>query len=516
MSLLDWFLLLAFLVATTVFGAWLGRGDKNLNDYLLASRQMPWWLILGSIVATETSTATFLSVPGIAYDPKEGDLRFLQVVFGFALGRILVAVFLLPRYFQGSLFSAYEVLHQRFGAATRRIASGIFLIARNLGDGLRLYLTALAFGQLVDTPAQYAAWVFPLCVLAIGISTMIYTSIGGMRSVVWNDCIQLLIYLLGALLAAAIIVHRLPQGMETVLETANAEHKFRLIDWHFQNFSEFPKTGGYTLFAGLLGGAFLSFGTHGVDQMMVQRYLTARSRRHATVALIGSGAAIMLQFAIFLAIGVLLRAFYLYVEPQVEFAHNDQVFATFIAHELPIGAKGLVLAAILAAAMSTLSSSFNASASALMSDFFSANVDKKRERSELLGSRLATYAFGVIQMLIAITVYYRGAGQSVIDQVLQIAGVTTGLTLGIFLLGQFAHGATERDALIGVVIGLAAVMVVLYGLETFPHEVLGLSRDLRWKIPALLNPVIFSLTVVSAGWLSSQLPHRARLGAKQK
>jgi solute:Na+ symporter, SSS family len=515
LSLLDSSILIVFLVATTALGAWLGRGDKNLGDFLLASRQMPWWLILGSIVATETSTATFLSVPGIAYDPKEGDFRFLQVVFGFALGRILVTILLLPRYFEGSLYSAYEVLHKRFGVKTRRIASGIFLVARNLGDGLRLYLTALALQQLVSIWPDYKAWVFPFCVLAIGVSTMIYTSVGGMRSVVWNDCIQLVIYLLGALLAAVIILQRLPNGLETVLETARAEDKFRIFDLHFENSAEFAKTGGYTLFAGLLGGAFLSFGTHGVDQMMVQRYLTARSRRDAAIALVGSGLFVIAQFALFLMIGILLRAFYLHVAPQVEFVRNDQVFATFIAHELPSGAKGLILAAILAAAMSTLSSSFSSSASALMSDFVGANAAETAQRSELFWGRVATYAFGVIQMLVALAVYYRGADQSVIDQVLLLAGITTGLTLGIFLLGQFVRQATERDALVGIFVGAGAVVFVLYGFQSLQVHWMGV-HDRIWRIPSFLNPVIFSLTVVAAGWLSSFLSKNEGVGAKPK
>lgn len=492
-----------FIVATTALGAWLGRGDKNLGDYLLASRQMPWWLILGSIVATETSTATFLSVPGKAYDPAEGDFRFMQIVFGIAVGRVLVALILLPRYFEGKLFSAYEVLQQRFGALTRKIASGIFLVARNLGDGLRLFLTAVALHQLVEVEPTWEAWVFPLCVLVIGVSTMVYTSLGGMRSVVWNDCIQLVIYLLGALLAAAIILQRLPNGWQTVLETASAEQKWRVFDWHFANFAEFPRTGGQTFLAGLLGGSFLSFGTHGVDQMMVQRYLAARSQRDAWVALVGSGLFITAQFAFFLAIGVLLRAFYLHVSPQTEFSGNDQVFATFIARELPPGAKGFVIAAILAAAMSTLSSSFSSSASALMSDFVGVKSKEDGPSGELFWGRVATYGFGVIQMLVAIAVYYRNSDKSVVDQVLTLAGVTTGLTLGIFLLGQFVPRAKERDAVIAIVVGVAAVGFLFYGLGPLQTQWLEIEPKNIWKIPDLLSSVVFSMIVLATGTMTS-------------
>lgn len=470
---------------------------------------MPWWLILGSIVATETSTATFLSVPGKSYDPMEGDFRFMQVVFGIAVGRVLVALILLPRYFEGKLFSAYEVLQQRFGAATRKIASGIFLVARNLGDGLRLYLTAVALHQLVEVAPEWEDWVFPLCVLVIGISTMVYTSIGGMRSVVWNDCIQLVIYLLGALLAAAIILQRLPNGWQTVLETASLEEKWRVFDWRFENSAEFPRTGGYTLLAGLLGGAFLSFGTHGVDQMMVQRYLAAKSQRDARIALVGSGLFITVQFALFLAIGVLLKAFYLHVSPQTEFSGNDQVFATFIARELPSGAKGFVIAAILAAAMSTLSSSFSSSASALMSDFVGVQSKEDGPSGELFWGRVATYGFGVIQMLVAIAVYYRNSDKSVVDQVLTLAGVTTGLTLGIFLLGQFVSRAKERDAVIAILVGVASVGFLFYGLAPLQTEWLGIEPARIFKIPDLLSSVVFSLIVLATGAMTSLLNSRA-------
>jgi solute:Na+ symporter, SSS family len=508
-SFIDLAIVVVFIVATTILGAWLGRGDKNLGDFLLASRQMPWWLILGSIVATETSTATFLSVPGKAYDPSEGDFRFMQIVFGIAVGRILVALILLPRYFEGKLFSAYEVLQARFGVTTRRIASGIFLVARNLGDGLRLYLTAVALHQFVEAAPQWEAYVFPLCVVVIGVSTMVYTSTGGMRSVVWNDCIQLVIYLLGALLAAAIILQRLPVGWQTVLETASAEHKWRVFDWHFENFSEFPRTGGQTFFAGLLGGAFLSFGTHGVDQMMVQRYLAARSQRDARIALVGSGLFVMAQFAMFLLIGILLRAFYLHVAPETKFSGNDQVFATFIARELPIGAKGFVIAAILAAAMSTLSSSFSASASALMSDFVGVKSKEEGPSGELYWGRMATFGFGVIQMLVAIAVYYRNSDRSVVDQVLTLAGVTTGLTLGIFLLGQFIPRATERDAVIAIIVGSAAVGFMFYGLGPLQSAWLDIRPERVFKIPDLLSSVVFSMIVLATGALTSLFSARA-------
>lgn len=511
MSLLDGLILIGFLAATTALGAWLGRGDKSLGDFLLAGRRMPWWLILGSIVATETSTVTVLSVPGKAYDPLEGDFRFLQVAMGFALGRVLVAVFLLPGYFRGELYSAYEVLQTRFGVTTRRLASAVFLIARNVGDGLRLYLAALVLQQLGAASTEGATWSFPVCVLAVGVCTMIYTSLGGMRSVVWNDCIQLVIYLIGAVIAAAIILQRLPDGWETVLETARVEQKWRLFDFHLSNYEQFPRTGGQTLFVGLLGGAFLSFGTHGVDQMMVQRYLASRSYRDAIIALIGSGVFVIAQFALFLFLGVLLRAFYVHVAPEMQVSDLDKVFAEFIARELPLGAKGLVLAAIMAAAMSTLSSSFSSSAAALLSDFCGVGAGERHSGAPLLWGRIATYSFGVIQMLAALVVYYQGSDATVIDRVLQLAGVTTGLTLGVYLLGLGAPRAKEVDAVVGILFGVVVVGFMFYGLAPL-QQWWGVERQAMIRIPHLLNSVFFSLSVMFAGAMSSAVRTRWKGG----
>ncbi|MCH5373413.1 MAG: transporter, partial [Planctomycetes bacterium] len=221
----DTCIIIVYLLAVVAFGAWVGRGTRDLSGYFLGDRSLPWWALLGSIVATETSTATFLSVPGITYQ-SGGDLRFLQLAIGFILGRCLVVLFLLPAYFQGQMFSAYEVLQQRFGGATQRTASLLFLMARNLGDGLRLFLAALVLQKMLGLPLV-------ACVILVSAITIIYTLLGGMRSVVWNDCVQLVIYLTGGILALFIMLDRLPGGWEQMMEFASREGKLRLWDWRW-------------------------------------------------------------------------------------------------------------------------------------------------------------------------------------------------------------------------------------------------------------------------------------------
>ena len=290
--------LVTYLVAVVLFGLWMGRGQRDMNGYLLGGRDLPWWAILGSIVATETSTVTFLSVPGLTFattqvgspalDPAVGgDMRFLQLACGLVIGRWLIVQLLLPLYFRGRLFTAYQVLHERFGGATKNVASIVFLLARNVGDGLRLFLTAIVLEKLIGLP-------LPICIVLIGLLTIAYTFFGGIKSVVWNDCIQFVVYVAGGILALVVILQRLPGGWPQFVSFAERTSKFRLLD------ASVDLSVPFTLWAGIIGGAFLSLGTHGTDQMMVQRYLCARSERQAGRALLCSGFVVVLQFALFL------------------------------------------------------------------------------------------------------------------------------------------------------------------------------------------------------------------------
>jgi len=443
----DLALLLGYMVGVVLFGVWMGRRSKGLSDYLVGGRDVPWWVVLFSIVATETSTVTFLSIPGFAY---AADLTWLQLPLGYIVGRTLVVALLLPQYFRGQLFTAYQVLHDRFGGATERVASGLFLITRNLADGLRLFLTAIVLEQVAGIDLS-------LAVVCIGLATILYTVVGGMRAVVWTDMIQFLVYMAGALLALSLLVDH-AGGWGAFVDTARGADKLRVFDFRFD------LTEPYVFWGGLFGGAFLTLGTHGADQMMVQRYLCARSPRQASWALFLSGPVVLLQIAVFLLIGTGLWAFYESHPPAQEFTRADRVFATFIVEEIPPGLLGILLGAVFSAAMSTLSSSLNSSAAAAVKDLY-LPLQRNEPTAEhtMRVTRWLTVLFGVVQIGVGI------AGQwtqdQVVNNVLAIAGFTTGIILGVFFLGVFTRRVGQRAALTAMVLGLCGMSALKFGSD---------------------------------------------------
>ena len=432
-------------------GLWVGRGQQNTLDYFLGGRLIPWWAVLLSIVATETSTVTFLSIPGFSFARENGDFRFLQITFGYIVGRILVVFVLLPLYFRGQPFTSYEVLQSRFGIASRQATSMLFLITRNLSDALRLYLTALAMQQAVGLGIS-------TCVVILGIVTIAYTFFGGVRSVVWNDCIQFSIYMIGAIVTLAVIISQLPGKADQLWQFGQQFDKFRVLDFEL---SLTKPT--MTFWAGLVGGLFLTAATHGTDQLMVQRYLTAKNHRSASWALALSGIVVCGQFALFLAIGLALACFYRQFPGEVEFvgADGDRVFAHFIVNHLGRGLVGLILAAVFAAAMSTLSSSLNSSATALIKDIYLPLLKRQLSPArELWLSRLATAGFGVLQICIALASQHIGASVSTVGKVLAIAGFAMGPVLGLYFLAVFAKRVRQRSALAGFAAGIALLSYV--------------------------------------------------------
>ncbi|NLX99775.1 MAG: sodium/solute symporter [Rhodopirellula sp.] len=472
---IDTAILLAYLLGVVALGLWLGRGQRDLADYLLGDRNLPWWAVLLSIVATETSTVTFLSVPGLAFNPEGGNFTFLQLAIGLIVGRFAVIFLLLPQYFRGDLFTAYEVLHRRFGGSTRQAASLLFLVTRNLADGLRLYLTAIVLQKLMGIDLAAA-------ILVMGMATVLYTVFGGMRSVVWNDCIQFVIYILGAILAAWVILDRLPGGWTQLADFAQQHEKFRLLDFGF----DFARP--YTFWSGLLGGVFLALATHGADQMMVQRYLSAGSCQRAALALGISGFVVAAQFALFLFVGVALACFYQNYLALPTLPKNDAAFAGFIVEYLPIGITGIVLAAVLAAAMSTLASSLNSSAAAAVNDFYVGwRKTEPSKRHLLWAGRILTVVFGLIQITVAIAGRHLAA--SVVDSVLAIASFTTGAVLGVFFLGILTRGVPQWAALVGLLGGLGVLTFVAFG------------TPIAWPWYALIG----SASTFVLGWTASLL-----------
>ncbi len=488
---IDLTILSASLIAVIAIGLRMHAKTKDLESYLLGDRNLPWWAILGSIVATETSTATVLSVPGHGYGPV--GMRFLQLAFGYIIGRTIVVKLLLPLYFSGKLFTAYQVLENRFGTKSKQAASLLFLITRNLGDGLRLYLAAIVLQQLAD-------WPFSVSVITMGLVTIFYTYYGGMRSVVWNDCLQFVIYMVGAIAAIFVITANIDGGWDTVWSFGQANDKFSIVKWSF------ALSDPYNIWAGVIGGCVLTLGTHGTDHMMVQRYLSAKNQRQAGLAVFLSGLVVLVQFAIFLFIGIQLAAYYSQ-HPTITFAKPDQVFAHFIVNVFPknTGLIGLMLAAILAAAMSTLSSSLNSSASALVNDFYLPKLKKPlTPEKELKITQRLTIAFGFLQ--IGIGYWASQLNDTVVDNALTIAGFAAGLLLGVYALGVLTKSVDERSVLIGAAVGLVMLVIVQFGNTLAPY----ISSDLKMpKIAWPWLPLIGASTTALTGLCISRLTTRA-------
>ena len=439
---LDYVVLFGYLLGCAIFGTLIGRGQRSINDYFLAGKHMPWWAISFSIVATETSTLTFIGAPAISYT---GNLTFLQVIAGYFLGRLLVSFFLIPSYFKGSLHTAYELLNVQFGRKIQNFSALLFQGSRSLADGVRLFATGLVLSVVTDLSDHWT-------VVIIGVVTIVYTYYGGMRAVVWNDVAQLIIYMGGAVVAFFVVLERIPGGWAEVVTLAGPLDKFQFIDFTL-NLSL-----AYTFWAGLIGGAFITFATHGTDQMMVQRYLACGDRRGSQLALIVSGVVVFLQFLLFLVIGVMLYAFYERFPLAQELEQVDRIFPIFIVEQMPAGLSGLIIAAIFAAAMSTLSSSLNSLSSSSINDFYKIYLVKgASDEHYLRASRAITLFWGIV--LIMISLLARNWGE-VLQVGLTISSITMGSVLGIFLLGLRRRTIGEGAALVAMISGLMIVLAV--------------------------------------------------------
>ncbi|MGH7664735.1 MAG: sodium:solute symporter [Gemmatimonadaceae bacterium] len=446
-TLFDLAVLLLYLVGTTMLGVWLGRDQKSARDYFVADRAIPWWAILFSVVATETSALTFISIPGLAYLT---DLSFLQIALGYLLGRIVIGYTLLPRYFQGELVTAYSLLERRFGLTTRRFASITFMVTRAFGDSVRIFATAIPIALIIG-PVVDTAYVMQLSILILGAFTVVYTYHGGMRAVVWTDVVQTGVYVFGGIAALYLIGSGIDGGWGTAMARASEAGKFDVID----TYAGFDRP--HTIFAGLIGGAFLSMASHGTDQLIVQRLLASSNLRDARKALIGSGVAVIVQFALFLFIGIGLYAFY---EGRA-FARPDEIFPRFIVEVMPPGLTGLVVAAILAAAMSTVSGALNSLSAATTHDIYLPLTRSEPNDASLLRTgKLFTLVWAVV--LIGGAMLYRNEGTPVVVIALSIASFTYGGLLGGFSLALLWPRARQRDAIIGMSIGIAVMTVVVF------------------------------------------------------
>ncbi len=452
---LDYVIVCLYLVGVSLAGIIIAGRQKTSRDYFLGGKEMSWWAVGFSIVASETSTLTFISVPGLAF---KGNLFFLQIAFGYLIGRFLVSVLFIPAYYKGDLETAYDFLGNRFGLPLRKFTSSVFIITRVLASGVRLFATAIPVHIITGLD-------YPTSIVLIGGFTLIYTYLGGLKAVVAMDVVQLFIYLAGAVISMGIILHRLPGGWSDVISfaTMGPNNKLAVFNLHtggsFMEFLASP----YTLLGGLLGGTFLTMASHGTDQLLVQRLLACKTKWDSQRALMLDAVFIALQFAFFLVLGLCLYAFYGGVTfTDLGLTSSDEVFPKFIVENLPTGVAGLVIAGVLASAMGTLSSSISSLASSTFLDLFKTTSRGKTldPKKEILWSKVFTLVWGIV--LIGGAMLFTDTKNPVVEIGLKIASITYGGLLGTFFLGLFFKKTTQRDAFVGLCAGLITMAAVLY------------------------------------------------------
>jgi Na+/proline symporter len=428
MHWIDLTIIFIFLAGFSLYGIWQSRFNESSEDYFLGGRNLPWPIAMLSIVATETSVLTFISIPGLAY---RGDWFFLQLAIGYILGRILVSLILLPQYFNSGVTSIYEIIGQKFGPDLQKVASGIFLITRILADGVRFLATAVVVQVITG-------WTLPMAVIMIGVVTLIYTLYGGIRTVVWLDSIQFILYLFGGFASIIIVLNLLDQSLFEAISTLLGEGKLSVFNWQGDLIKE-----PYYFITAIVGGVLLSFSSHGVDYMMVQRVLGTKNLSAARKAMVGSGIFVFLQFTVFLMAGSLIYLLMGGVEME-----RDREFTSFIVNYLPIGLKGVLLAGVLSAAMSTLSSSINSLASSTVTDWLGGGQTIKK-------SQWVSLIWGVI--LIAIALLFDESDSAIVIVGLQIASFTYGGLLGLFLLSRMKRSFRSESLIVGLVASFGIV-----------------------------------------------------------
>ena len=484
MESLDLAVVAVYFLAMLALGIWSSRGQRSSSDYFLGARDLPAWTVLLSIVATETSAVTVISTPGIG---ARGDLTFLQLPIGYLIGRLGVSLWLLPGYFRGEQDTAYARLEARFGTSTRRVLSMVFLITRFLGDSVRIFAGAIPLALL-------AGWSIPAAIVGMGIITLAYTWLGGLKAVIWADVVQLCVYVAGGVVAL-FLAFDLAGGASAALSMAGEAGKLRVFD--FTPSLTIP----YTFLGGLIGGALLSAASHGTDHLIVQRLLATRSLRDARVALVGSGVVVIAQFLLFLLVGTAIWA----AGRAPAELPGDQIFSRFVIDHFPAGLSGLVIAGILAAAMSTLSSSINALASSLTHDLYSSWTGEKDPVKLLRVGKLVSIGWGIALVAGALGFYTLASGNDtpVVVLALSIASVTYGALLGTYILSGTSGRIIGRDVITGAVITLSVMLVTIFsrrlaaGGLTF-LEPLG-TLAWPWYVP-----MGTAITLLGA-WCSSRL-----------
>src|SRR6476646_3116460 len=474
---IDTAVLLLYFIVIIAIGLRMGRKEESMHDFALGGRCIPWWAVLASIIAAETSAATFFGTPGEGFHDR--NYTYVQLAFGTILARILVSYIFIKPYYDYKVYSIYEYLTARFGVGNKNAASAIFLFTRVLASGARLYVAAIALALAYEMisgarPNQtQTLWIYVAACSAIVVLTAIYTTLGGIKAVVWTDFIQASIMMGSALVALGLLYSAIPGGWHKIAELHGGFHMSDVITTGLD-----PAKSGwdrwkgmfeieYTIFAGLIGSTFITMATHGTDQDMVQRMLTAVDIRRSRRSLILSGLADIPIALTFLSIGLLLWVYY-QVNPEPNLPKSPEVFCHFILTKMPIGLRGLLIAGIFATAMGSLSTAINALATSFTRDWYEPYINPGATGEESLRTvRWATVGFSILMIVVASTTSYFvivRPNVRIIPIVLGIYGYTYGSVLGIFLAGMLTKSrGNDRGNIIAMIIGFI-VVAILSGL----------------------------------------------------
>ena len=499
---IDSTVLLLYFVLIISIGLYMGRKEENLKNFALGGRRIPWWAVLASLIAAETSAGTFFGTPGEGFSHR--DFTYLQLAFGTILGRILVSYIFIKPYYDYKVYSIYEYLTARFGVPTKNAASAIFMVTRVLASGARLYAAAIALVLAYEMirgvrPGQRETLLIYMgSTPAIVILTAIYTTFGGIKAVIWTDLIQASIMIGSALIALALLYSAIPGGWHEIVQRHGAFQISDLITTGLDPAKHgWDKIKGmfeteYTFFAGLIGAAFITMGTHGTDQDMVQRMLTAPDIRRSRRSLISSALADIPIAFTFLSIGLLLWVYYqAHPDPTLPKTPNE-TFCHFILYQMPVGLRGLLIAGIFATAMGSLSTAINALATSFTRDWYEPYINPRSTAEQSLRAvRWATVWFSILMIIVASTTSYLiivHPNVRIIPIVLGIFGYTYGSLLGVFLCGMFTK---RRGNDLGNILAMIIGFIVVAILSGLPNKITGVFGGKLYTQPSWLPVMEF-------------------------
>ena len=444
MHYLDYLIVATFFGLIVLYGLKQSKKNKTLKDFFLGGGNVSWITAMFSIVATETSVLTFISIPGIAY---RGDWTFLQLAFGYIFGRILVSFLLIPLFFKYGVTSIYELLEKKFNKVIQRVASMTFLITRVFADAVRFAAIAIIVGSITNLSITFS-------IVLVGLITLVYTVSGGLKAIIQIDAFQFFIYILSAIICIISLFVYIEIPMKNIfIELKNLE-KFKILDFSGGFFSN-----PFMFFSAFLGGTMLSFASHGADYMMVQRVLSTKNIESAKRAMIGSGIFVFFQFLLFLFVGSLI-----FIASSGQILEKDQEMSYVVLNVLPIGLKGIVLAGVLSAAMSTLSSSINSLSSSLIKDWLP-------DIQSIKHSRIISLFWTVVLILTALI--FQNSNDAFVIIGLKIASFTYGSLLSFFILTKIDCKFNTVIVLIGYLSGILTVVCFMKYNVAWTFYILG-------------------------------------------